>query len=571
MMKARDIGRDMVINYVADPVEARVKLARLIRGEISTLQETPESVTSIEKAKVVETLASFWVSEMLEQTEIHNLLAAQHADDGYNPLFWVLWPGFIKRPVDGWTPDVDDLNRTIRVMFEIGWSPLDRNKKGENVVQSMKLAKKSGFLPDIDCDALYDALMHPTLKVLQSVCNSAINKCTLRTVESFINPVRWVISQSGGMKLFASSMFASALKTYHGAKQNGFYVPVHNMMEIARCILSCTRVPADETFDRFFRQHPWSIGKMVTEFRTLLIQQCFETTFTSSAESDEIVASNSFGSFSSTQFALDAIGAIIGEVGSDADKNSYMEMCLDGGEHLLMHFTVCFVHAARQNTSDWMKRFDQTLNALRRNVNKINSFSVFMILGAIERHYGRRLISMADLFPELRDHQLPSKSVVSEPVKVEDDVEEWEDDVEDEDDGDGDKFILDERLYGAAPNISKFLRVTLPTDFRIAVKNGELNVVEGDNALCSLACFIGKNQTQTEDAYIAFICKTAELVLSEEDFPRVNIIVQETVFQTRSETQYRAALAKLQACNFSSLVDCGAVGRKLIPALVDMS
>jgi hypothetical protein len=603
MMKARDIGRDIVADYVADPVEAQVRLIQLIRTKKVSLVDATEDVeaasaaggmTMAEKAKIAETLSAYWMAEILGRPDVKELLTTLRTGDGYNPLFWALWPGFVKRPVAGWEPTMKELVQTINVMFEIGWSPLDLNKKGENIVQSMRLAKTSGYLGEIDCDALYDILMHPPRNVCAGVCNSSINKCTLPTIGTYIIPIRWVISQTDGMEIFATSVVASALKTYHGAKQNGFYAAVHNVTECARLLLS-GKAPADASFDRFFAQHPWNAAAMIAQFRRIVISECFETSFVSTGGDEDgvIVATNRLGEFPSTQYALDAIGAIIGEIGSDVDRNAYMRMCLDRGGHLLMHFTVCLIHSARQKCADWMTRFAPTLSTLKDNADKITGFSLFMILNAIQPHCGRTLCSMEDLFPELATVPKPVAKAAPKPaakaapkpaakaapkpvVEVLPVVAEivhgptpddWEDDAETKDGAAETDVVLNDQLYRSAPNISSFLRAELAPSFKISVSAaGEMNVTEGDDALYSVCGFLRKNPT--EDAYIAFICRTAELVLRESDFGRVNIVLQEAVRQTRSKPQYQAALSKLRSCDFGRLVDCGPEGTKLPAALI---
>jgi hypothetical protein len=553
MMEARGIAYRLVTGFVHDPVGTQAELIKLIRDDKMNMSE---------KAKVVETISSYWMSEILGRPDVKKLLTTLHAGDGYNPLFWAFWPGFVKRPVAGWKPTVTELVETIKVMFEIGWSPLDRNKKGENIVQSMREAKTNGYLADIDCDALYDILMHPTRNVYVAVCNSCMNKCTLPTIGNHINALRWVISQEDGMMIFATSLFASAIKTYQGAKEDGFYLAVHNMTEIALNVLAVTKTPADPTFDRFFRQHPWNAAAMIAQFRRIIISQCFETSFVPTGEGDEIIATNLFGEFRSTHYALDAIGAIVGEIGSDADRNDYMRMCLNRGGHLLMHFTVCVVHSARQKTStsapDWMTRFQPTLNTLKEHAGEIVGFSRCTILNAISPRCGRALNSIEDLFPELATapEPAPTPVVISATAEIAPSSEDWEDE----------EISIDSALYKCAPDISPFLRVSLGPDFKFAVSaSGEINVSEGDDAVYSLCNFLRK--TPTEDAFIAFIYRTAELIVQESDFVRVNIVLHEAVRRTDLQLQYGAALSRLQSCDFGSIVDCRPVGKRLPSAL----
>lgn len=348
--------------FVKNPEQAIDKLRQEWSRLTAPLCKVPEPTEEMKRRHTTNNQIAMNLVEKLVGYYAHSLLSVLRESlikirtpDGFPAHHWLAWPYVRTQSVHGWNPTLEDKQKTVALLLEMQYSPLERNGYGETLFESMRKACETPisrtsaekYLDATTYKMLYDAYTRLPLNVLERCATYCINMLNASTMDDIGVKICWIASQN--VDLLAHAIVDTC--KYGKGKDKGIYASIQILLTNIRIALQ--KGPgASKDFENYFRQVPWNGKSIATALRTKIcelvetidvtqVRECdaFSTTsYDVKTNADEIAPDNR------EQFPIDIIGALVGECKNAVDCIEYIVECLQDPLRQPLAIT-CLAHA----------------------------------------------------------------------------------------------------------------------------------------------------------------------------------------------------------------------------------
>jgi hypothetical protein len=311
-------------------------------------------------ARLIEVICTYHLWEVIRSEYIYKLVGNMQEGDGYPALHHVNWSGMVKFPVEKLIRTADDAVATVKLLYELGYTPIQQNKsKGENAIVSLQNALAKGYATKDVYDALYkvytvDVPPNIAAKCAANVLNivADANLHVLRT------KITWLLSIAPAD--FIGELIGICLATNRSCKVSGFYATIRTTIELVKkaivkgpndgtekgtVVLGVQKIAQKDSgtssvsafvetgeFAEFFEKYPWPGAHFMPTFTKMLYDSVI--TFDTSRLHE--------------RHAPVVLGSIIGEIGTSEQVIDYILKCfteLESGDASKMDYIVtCLAH-----------------------------------------------------------------------------------------------------------------------------------------------------------------------------------------------------------------------------------
>lgn len=348
--------------FVKNPEQGIDKLRQEWSRLTAPLCDAPEP-TEAEKRRhttnnqiamnLVEKLVGYYAYQLL--SVLRESLTKIRTPDGFPAHHWLAWSYVRTQPIPGWNPTLEDKQKTVVLLLEMLYSPLERNGFGETLYESMRKARETPisrvsvekYLDVTTYKMLYDAYTHLPLNVLKRCATYCINMLNASTMDDIGVKICWIASQN--VNLLAETIVDTC--KYGKGKDKGVYASIQILLTNIRIALQ--KGPgASKDFEDYFRQVPWNGKSIATALRTK-IRELVETIDVTQVRECDAFSTTSYDVKTDAvesvpdvreQFPIDIIGALVGECKNAVDCIKYIVECLRDPQRQPLAVT-CLAHA----------------------------------------------------------------------------------------------------------------------------------------------------------------------------------------------------------------------------------
>lgn len=328
------------------------------------------------KAKFIEILVSYHFWEMLSQPEFVEILKSRdiHEKDGHSAMHWVNWPTHKKQNIPDYSRNKEDVIKTIKILYDAEYSPMNVNCFGETVIESLQNSISDGYIPKewfADIKYMYT---YPPEQVAEIMLRKIGSKITTENSDNYRVAYCWIF------KLYPN------IATLHVIKpcllldvamkdKCGHWNDVTKYVSMYRNLIKYgPKIDSKEygELEDFFvnRQNPWNSEKYLALFDDTLGYE----------------ASN-FSSFKNTMFP-DPIAGIVGECNNKQIQKEYMLRKLSNQKTINLAI-YCLSHS---------KNFDSdVMKIIIENFDTLDTKLKYTIMSIVERDYSKKIIDLTDL------------------------------------------------------------------------------------------------------------------------------------------------------------------------------
>jgi hypothetical protein len=316
-------------------------------------------------AKVLQELVRYHMADIMEHDTIRTLLSKTREMDGHTYIHWLL---FVSRKHPR-GKNKEEFLRSLRVLLDIGCSPLQTNKKktdeskesarGETCIEAMFTAADKGFIPPEWVHDIYMEMMNPGKEVMSKIIICAANKLTPKNIKGMANSICW-----GGivqMPTLVDEIMKICTRVSTSSKLRGFYNMVH---ETIQSVIKCFEMgPQDDVnYNDFFAVVKFSPETLKEDFTNLMSKSLMAYDPTSMNEERQ---------------CMDSLGAIIGEVGTHEDIVTFMRREITVRP---MNIVTCLAHS--EITEEMAQIIADNLDCLSSTEKIFVEFSLTKKLGS---------------------------------------------------------------------------------------------------------------------------------------------------------------------------------------------
>ena len=339
------IDMDSVTRAMIEKIETIVPPVRKRRAGCGPdVNDSGSTIKVVHKnehvARLIEVICTYHLWEVIRSEYIYKLVGNMQEGDGYPALHHVNWSGTVKFPVDELIRTPADAVETVKVLYELGYTPIQQNKaKGENAIVSLQNALAKKYATPEVYDALYEAYTVNIPPNIASKCSAnVLNILADANLHVLRTKITWLLSAAP--MDFIGELIGICLATNRSAKISGFYATIHSTIELVKKAIE--RGPNDgsekgtmvlgvqkiaegghstgvsafvETgeFVEYFEKYPWPGARFMPRFTSMLY--------------DSVISFDT--SRLHERHAPVVLGSLIGEIGTSDQVVDYILKCFD--------------------------------------------------------------------------------------------------------------------------------------------------------------------------------------------------------------------------------------------------
>lgn len=335
---AKQLIRNLITDFLSNDIEG---------GKLFLLDAIKLCKNQQERGKILEVMAAYQLWEFSDKRVIDAFLANSRAGDGYSPLNWVFWPYTKTAPLSGFSRTLQDYLQMIDVLYSMGYIPIDRNQKGESVIESLRQAVKEGYVPTNWFNALHEKCAKPSKNIITAVLVRLGNLITPENCRNYSTEFCWAFLR---FPFVVIQQIITRCTECDAMQKSGHWEIVKRIVSMYRDMIKVgPNIKSREYADYEIVLKDWNTPEQLKKFSQDLGICASEKDPTDSKE------------FPGT--SGDRLAAIVGESGYPKIQNEYMTKCLtQNSPHLAIY---CLAHG---------KVFDSTVLGLF--LEKLDTFGI---------------------------------------------------------------------------------------------------------------------------------------------------------------------------------------------------
>lgn len=356
------------------------------------------------KAQYFSVMAGYWFHEVLCDEDVMTIFKSRdiHEGDGYDPFSWANWSFYVSNPIEGFERTLDDAVKTIRTISSAGYSPLERNKKGENSFDSLRMAVTYNAIDQSFLGPMMKAYAYPSPDAGTRIIGSIMTKITPGTADK-VGHKQMEITKKGSdgtptkvnvkvpytnyrtvicwmFKLFPDRVAKTlvtqcCLLSVSMKDKTGFWKAVADIVDLYRNLLfQGPNTKSDEfKYIKNVFGGKWDSAAEVARFNEKIASE---------------VISRDPSSFNETQFP-DPLAAIVGESGVISLQEEYVTICIARKQYDLALY--CLRHASKAVP---LPVIESKILGVQ---SSMNTRQTFMMLELFNYRYGKEFSSVSEI------------------------------------------------------------------------------------------------------------------------------------------------------------------------------
>jgi hypothetical protein len=409
---AREVIPEIIKSY-PEPVIDHIK--EIASAFLNELNKAPNPGA---KAKLLEVVVAYHFWELLEVDEVFKMLQSLDVreKDGHSALHWVNWPASHKRPIAKLLREQSDALKTIEVLYNAQYSPIDRNYKNETVIDSLNEAIKMKYIPEEWREKMEYMYTHPSPRVADTIIRKIGGLITPQNYMTYGTTFCWVFAMYPAIAIKQVIRPCMLLDVARKTPSGHWDIVTRFVKMYKKMIEAGPNLANKENKDYLpvFNEYGWNTQKRIDQFNNSL-----------GTKAASILA------YTDMQFP-DPLAGVVGECDVPEIQEKYMITCLEStnenGDHDKLHLAIyCLSHSKNFDT-DVMKKF----------VEKFDKFATkdkYMLTAILEEALDKKIATQDAVLVELKMLagmlERPMKKVVSSKHKDEL-PDSWEDELDED-------------------------------------------------------------------------------------------------------------------------------------------
>lgn len=193
----------------------------------------------------------------VESPIIRDLLNQHQKIDNHTPMHLVNWKAYNEMKMPYYKRTLSDILKTINILYEHGFSPLEKNKHGETAISSLNMAQKRNMFPNEYYIAILNEYTNPPIHIAVKSVRSILNKLTPSTKDKYNSSIRWLMTLCPHK--LAEEIINMCMVFDHRIKRTkGVYDFVKNFIDMISNIFSNIEISEEDDFKTYFDEHSWN-------------------------------------------------------------------------------------------------------------------------------------------------------------------------------------------------------------------------------------------------------------------------------------------------------------------------
>jgi uncharacterized protein Veg len=244
-----------------------------------------------EKAKIVETVVSYSLHELLDESKffgkiistdmsVHASLGSIKERDGYDVFTWAVWTRYgDKRSINNLTRDSNDIIKTVQQLLSLKVTPFHINTKSESIIHTLDSCVKNGKITTETRDAIYSIVLETNTDAsfIYECIRASIFDIYREGVNFNKSLVSWALQNSEVFDKIINMSFNHDMDRVGLADIQRSTADIEYFTNFKKLIELVNSDVYHNDFAKFFSNHPVDKTAMVGKIAKIYMDKIFET------------------------------------------------------------------------------------------------------------------------------------------------------------------------------------------------------------------------------------------------------------------------------------------------------
>lgn len=298
--------------------------------DIPAIVKGLERLAENNENSLCDVIVSFHLHEAMISEKIRKILVSSHKVDKHTLIHWVNWPGYNHQKTPRFSRSLEDVIETIKILFSLGYSPLERNSHNETAIGSLRKAYQDNRFSQNDYEILLHLYSHPPENIIEQMIIMTLNKLTKQTSKKQGSALRWLMSLNP--LLFSKEVIRLCLKYDHRImREHGVYSCIRSFIDLIKEIFTKNKCSNDDDFREYFDEHGWESDEQIALFNMYITQE---------------IMNYNINSIDRETKSPVMLGALLGECGNIQSIVEFIKIMLTNknNENNYLIGLICFAH-----------------------------------------------------------------------------------------------------------------------------------------------------------------------------------------------------------------------------------